>query len=125
FVKKRERGFFTALLREKKVNRWAVLIDRAIEIPPLPLDLNIGFVHAPTHPYRTFAAMECLLELRAIFDDPPIDGGVIHLYSTFLHEFFDVTRAQRIRHIPADPHQNDLRGEMSTFEIDRHRRSPS
>jgi hypothetical protein len=69
--------------------------------------------------------MEFFLEEGAIFDDPPIDGGVIHLYSTFFHEFFDVTRAQRIRHIPADPHQNDLWGERRTFEIDRHRRSPS
>jgi site-specific DNA recombinase len=73
--------------------------------------LRLAHFQAPTHPHRTLVAMECLLELRALFDDPPIDGGVIHLYSMFLHEFFDVTRAQRIRHIPADPHQNDLWGE--------------
>jgi len=47
--------------------------------------------------------MKGFLALRALFDHPPIDGGVIHVYSTFLHECFDVTRAQRIRHIPADP----------------------
>src|SRR5262249_43897658 len=125
FFQKPERGLFIAVLREQKVNRVAVFVHGAIEIAPLPFYFDIGFVHAPTHPYRTLAAMEGLLELRAICDDPPIDGGVIHLYSTFLHEFFDVTRAQRIRHIPADPHENDLRGEMSTFEADRHRRSPS
>src|SRR2546427_8961614 len=33
--------------------------------------------------------------------------------------------AQRIRHIPPHPHENDLCGEMGTLKIDRHRRSPS
>ena len=39
-------------------------------------------------------------------------------------EFFDMARAQRIRHIPADPHENDLWGEMDPFETDCHRRLP-
>src|SRR5262245_22784167 len=84
-----------------------------------------GFVHTPTHPHRTLAAMEGFFELRAICDDPAINGGVIHLHPAFLHECFDMARAQRIRHIPADPHQNDLWGEMRPFEIDRHRLAPS
>jgi hypothetical protein len=85
----------------------------------------IGFVHAPTHPHRTLAAMKRLLELRAIFDDPAVNRGVIHLHPPFLHEVFDMARAQRVRHIPANPHQNNLWGEMGPFEMDRHRRSPS
>ena len=40
-------------------------------------------------------------------------------------EFFDMARAQRVRHIPADAHQNDLWGEMGPFETDRHRLAPS
>src|SRR5262245_51614864 len=40
-------------------------------------------------------------------------------------EFFDMARAQRVRHIPAHPHENNLWGEMGPFETDRHRRSPS
>jgi hypothetical protein len=35
-----------------------------------------------------------------------------------------MARAQRIRYIPADPHENDLWGEMGTFETDHHRRLP-
>jgi hypothetical protein len=45
---------------------------------------------------------------------------MIHLYPPFLHEFFDMARAQWIRHIPADSHQNNLWGEMRSFETDRH-----
>src|SRR2546421_12808856 len=51
--------------------------------------------------------MKRLLELGAIFDDPSVNRGVIHLHPPFLHEFFDMARAQRVRHIPADPHQNN------------------
>ena len=40
-------------------------------------------------------------------------------------ECFDMARAQRVRHIPADTHEHNLWGEMGPFEIDRHRRSPS
>jgi hypothetical protein len=40
--------------------------------------------------------MKRLLELRAIFDDPAVNGGVIHIHSTLLHEFFDMTGAQRV-----------------------------
>ena len=39
-------------------------------------------------------------------------------------EFFDMPRAQRVGDIPADAHENDVWGEMCTFEADRHRRSP-
>ena len=36
-----------------------------------------------------------------------------------------VTRAQRVRDIPTDPHQNDLCGKMRPGETDCHRLSPS
>src|SRR5262249_28576782 len=77
-----------------------------------------------THPYRPLAAMEGFFELRAICDDPPVNGGVIHLHPAFLHEFFDMARAQWVGQIPADPHQNDLCGEMGPFETNCHRRLP-
>jgi len=61
----------------------------------------------------------------ACFNHPAVDGGMIHVDATFFHEFFDVTRAQRIGQIPTDSHENDLRWEMGTFEAHRHRPSPS
>jgi hypothetical protein len=69
--------------------------------------------------------MERLLELRAIFDDPPVNGGVIHLNPTFLHEFFDMARAQRIRHIPADACQNNILWKVGSLEAHGHGLSPS
>src|SRR5262249_11129268 len=89
------------------------------------LDLDVRLVHPPDEPHRTLTPMKCLFELGALCDDPPVNGGVIHVHPTFLHEFFDMVRAQRVRHIPADSHENNLWGKMGPFEIDRHRRSPS
>ena len=72
------------MLGEQKVNGLAVLIDRSIQIAPLPLDLDVRLVHPPANPHRTLAPMEGLLELRAIFDDPAVHGGVIHLHPALL-----------------------------------------
>src|SRR6188474_1605185 len=62
---------------------------------------------------------------RRQLNDPSVDGGVIHGDPTFPHEFFHVTRTQRIRHVPADARENNLVGEMGPFEAHRHGRSPS
>jgi hypothetical protein len=49
----------------------------------------------PTHLDRALTAVERLLQLWAVFDHPPGDGGVIHVHSVFEHELFDMARAQR------------------------------
>src|SRR5262245_52952036 len=60
-----------------------------------------------------------------IHDHQPVNGGVIHLNPPFLHEFFNMARAQRIRHIPTYAHENDILWEMNALEAHRHRLSPS
>ena len=40
-------------------------------------------------------------------------------------EFFHMARAQWVGHIPTDTHENDVLGEMGSFEAHRHRLSPS
>src|SRR4030095_2900502 len=124
-LQKPQRGRCVPVLGEQKVNGLAMFVHRAVEIAPLALHLDVGLVHPPADPHWTLAPMKRLFELWTIFDDPPINGGVIHLHSPFLHEFFDMARAQRVRHIPADAHENDVWWEMSPFEAYGHRRSPS
>src|SRR5262245_4450045 len=114
-----------AFLREEKVNRLSHFIDSTIEIAPLALHLDVGLIHPPTDPHGTLPAVECLLQLWAILDDPPVNRGVIHLHAPFLHEFLDVACAQRVRYIPAAPHENDLFREMGPLKTDRHRLAPS
>src|SRR5262245_50346890 len=124
-LQKPPRGLCVPGLREEKVNGLAVFIHRPIQRAQLARDLNGRLVHPPADPHVTLAPMKRLFELWTIFDDPPIHGGVIHLHSPFLHEFFNMARAQRVRHIPADAHEHDVWWEMSPFEAYGHRRSPS
>src|SRR5713101_3680451 len=84
---------------------------------------NICLIHAPAHPHWPCAPVKRFFQQGALFDHPAVDGGVIQLDPSFCHEFFDVARAQRVRQIPPDAHENDLFGEMRPLETD-HRRSP-
>ena len=68
--------------------------------------------------------MEGFLKLRTVFDDPTVDGGVIDVHPTLLHEFLDVACAERVHQIPPNPHENDLFGKMRTFETDYHHLAP-
>ena len=61
--------------------------------------------------------MKRLFQQRAIFAGPPVDGGVIDVNPTFFHEFFDVARAQRVRQVPTNPHENNLWGEMGSLKM--------
>src|SRR5215467_13107832 len=102
-----------------------MFVHGAIEIAPLAFHFDIRFIHAPADPHRLLAPMERLFELWAIFEHPSVNGGVIHVHPTFLHEFFDMACAQWIRHVPPHTHENDLLRKMCPLKADRHRRSPS
>jgi hypothetical protein len=92
-LEKAERGRFVPLRGEQKVNGLAGLIHGAIEVVPLPFDLDVGLVHTPTDPYRALAAMERLLQQGTVFHDPALDSRVVDRDPTLLYEFFDMTIA--------------------------------
>src|SRR5215831_10845069 len=82
-LQKPQRGCCIPVLREEKVNGLAVFIHRTIQIPPLPLHFDVRLVHPPADPDRPLPAMKRLFQLGAIFDDPAVDGRVIHVDPTF------------------------------------------
>src|SRR5262249_34402537 len=99
------------------------LIHRAIAVVPLTFDFDIGFVHPPTDPHWALAPVERLLQLGTILDHPAVDGRAIHVDPGFQHEFFDMARAQGIRHIPAYAHENDLVWKMRLTRWSTHDRN--
>ena len=74
--------------------------------------------------HRALTPMKRLFQLGTVFHDPALDGGMVDRPPALLHEFFDMTIAQGIRHIPAHTHQDDILWEMGSFETDRHRLVP-
>lgn len=75
------------------------------------------FVHAPADFRRPLPPMECLLQVGSVLDDPAVEGGVIYGDPPLLHEFFHMTRTQRIRHIPAHARENDLLGKWAPLKL--------
>jgi site-specific DNA recombinase len=58
--------------------------------------LRLAHFHAPAAPHQPLTAVERLFQRWAVFDDPLVDGRMIHVDPTFAHEFFNVARAQRV-----------------------------
>ena len=48
FLQKPQRGLLVTVCGQQKINRLPGLVDRPIEVVPLPFDLDIGLVHPPT-----------------------------------------------------------------------------
>jgi hypothetical protein len=94
FLEKAQRRFGISVLGEQKVNRLALRVNRAIQIPPLPFDADVGLVHPPAAPHRALAAVERLFELWAIFQDPAVDRRVVNGHAALLHQFFDMPITQ-------------------------------
>lgn len=46
-------------------------------------------------------------------------------YAETFHQLFDVARAERVRQVSADSHQNDFFGKIGSLKTDRHRHVPS
>jgi hypothetical protein len=69
--------------------------------------------------------MKGFFEQGTVFHDPALECCVVHGHAAFLHQLFDMPVTQRIRHIPPDTHENDLFGEMGSFEAYRQDCSPS
>jgi hypothetical protein len=60
----------------------------------------------------------CSFELRGIFQDPAIAGGVVDRDHALLHHLFELAVAYGIRHVPPDACEDDVFVEMGTLEAD-------
>src|SRR5262249_16830633 len=52
--------------------------------------------------------------------DSAVDRGMVHRYSTLLHQFFDMAIAQRVGHIPSHARENNILHKMGALEADHH-----
>ena len=118
------RSLLVALFGQQEINRLACLIHGTIEVIPVTFDLDVGLVHPPTDPHRALTPVERLFQQGTVFHDPALDRRVVDRDPTLFQEFFDMTVAQGIRHIPAHAHEDDIRWEMGPFETDRHCHAP-
>ena len=110
------RGLQVAPRGEQEVNGRAMLVDGAVEIPPLPTDLDIGFINMPFAGNGSFAPIEPLQQFGRVPDDPPVDRGVIDGDTPLRHHLLKISETEIIGQIPPDAEQDHRSIKMPAFE---------
>jgi len=100
-VQEPQSRFPIALCGKDKVNRQAFFINRTIKKFPFSFDRNICLIHALAAANRSLPTSKVFLDQRSEFQNPSVEGGMIHLDSAFFHHLFNVPIAQGIRQVPA------------------------
>jgi hypothetical protein len=67
-------GCQIAPFAEPELDRVPIAVDRAIEIPPLAADLDIGLIDMPLVSDRAFAPVESLQQFGGIPDNPSVNN---------------------------------------------------
>lgn len=101
-------------LRQHKIQSLALLVDRSIEIRPLTLKLDIGFIHSPRSTCGNLPAMA-----PAYFFNPPIERCVVHGDAALGYDFFEIAIRDAITNIKTDRVQDHRLWVMRAFEIDQ------
>jgi len=73
---------------EQEIHRMAKSVNSAIQVLPLPTDLNVGFVHPPTPTNRMLATTKHFGQNRQYLQRPTMHRSMINLYAPFRHHFF-------------------------------------
>ena len=94
FVKKRSAAALSRFVSQKEVNGIALFIYGAIEILPLPFYLDVGFIEPPSVTGSFLLLVKSFLQLRRVVNYPALDGAVVDLESSFLHDLFNVAITQ-------------------------------
>jgi hypothetical protein len=55
-------------------------------------------------------------EFRSLVLDPAVNRALIHVQSTFPHDFFEIARTERRAQIPTDAQENNFWLEVAPFE---------
>ena len=111
-------GCNPAVSAQQKVDRLAVLIDSAIQVVPLRLNLDIGLVNPPRGTNGLCELLPALLELGNVPSHPSEDGTVGHLNSTLRHHLDEVPIRQPIGDIPSHAQLNNV-GIKGALAVDR------
>ena len=89
-VEKAFGGRLVSLCGQQKIDRLTFLVHGPIEILPNAFDLDINFIHAPTHTNRTFVFAKYFFQQRQESGSPAVDRRVVDKHAAFFHHFFKV-----------------------------------
>src|SRR5262247_4428509 len=91
-------------------------IDGAVEVVPVLLDLDIGFIHAVGIVGHVQVWSAPFVEFGGIALDPAKYGRMIDGDASFPQELFDIAIAQSIPEVPADRTEDDISLKVAPLE---------
>ena len=89
------------MAESKKVDRCTGGVDSPVQIDPLALHPDEGFIHPPTVVGRSEARSQSALNFRAVTLDPPPDGDVVGVQAPLGQQLLDVTVRKGKTQVPA------------------------
>jgi hypothetical protein len=101
---------------DEHVDDLAELVDRTVDVAPLPGDLDVGVVDLPTISHQVAAGSGNLGQQRREPHHPPVDRDVIDLDAPLGEQFLDVAVGQAKAQVPADRQDDDVRREPEACE---------
>jgi len=104
-----------ALGGQQEVNRFALLVYRAVKILPVAFDLDKRFIQAPADAHRTLMLAKDFLQQGQKPDRPAVDREMVDKHAALLHHLFEMAKAQWIRRVPTNTHQSDLDWKANSF----------
>ena len=96
-----------APLTEPELNGVTVAVDRLVQIPPLPADLDIGFVGMPPTSDRSLAVIEPPQQQRRVMDSLAMDCSMINGDAALRHHLFQIPEAEIVSQVPPHAEQDD------------------
>ena len=101
---------------EQEIDSLSLLVDRAIEVSPVALDLHVGFIDPPGSASSACEAVPTLFEFRNIALDSAHYRRMGQRNPAFDHHFHEIAKAELEPEIPAHAEDDDLPVEMAAFE---------
>jgi hypothetical protein len=82
-----------APLAEPELDRVAIAVDRPVEIPPRPADLDVSFVDVPFASDGSLACIETLQQFGRVPDNSPVDSRMVNGDAALGHHLLQVPQA--------------------------------
>ena len=120
FAKEPPRSLFVSSLRHQNVENIAVLIDGALQIPLLSLDLDEDFIDMPDVPQSTLFLSEPSSVFRSELQTPETDGFVRNNDPTLSQQILDIPKAEGKTMVEPDRMTDDLGRETMAFIAGAH-----
>jgi hypothetical protein len=101
---------------DKYVDDLPELVDRPIDVAPLPTHLDVGLIDLPAAADRVSAGPGGVGQQRREAHHPPVDGGVVDLDAALGKQLLGVAVGEAKAQVPADRQHDHIRREAGTGE---------